>query len=109
MMEETMQELIKNFIYLGAGAAFATKEKIETVKNELVEKGKMTQDEGKQFVDDLMNKSEKAKEELETKIREMVAEQLDKTSMATKDDIADLQKQILELRKMLEKTRKSSS
>ena len=104
-----MQELIKNLMYLGAGAAFATKEKLESVKNDLIEKGKMTQDEGKQFVDDLMQKSEKAKQELETKIRDMVAEQLDKTNMATKDDIADLQKQVLELRKMLEKSRKSAS
>ena len=103
-----MQELIKNMFYLGAGAAFATKEKIDEVKNDLVEKGKMTQDEGRQFVDDLVKRSEKAKDDMEKKVQDLVAEQMDKMNMATKDDLADLQKQVQELRKMLEKTKKSA-
>ena len=103
-----MQELIKNMFYLGAGAAFATKEKIDEVKNDLVEKGKMTQDEGRQFVDDLGKRSEKAKDDREKKVQDIVAEQMDKMNMATKDDLADLQKQVQELRKMLEKTKKSA-
>lgn len=103
-----MQELIKNMFYLGAGAAFATKEKIDEVRNDLVEKGKMTQDEGRQFVDDLVKRSEKAKDDLEKKVQDVVAEQMAKMNMATKDDVADLQKQVQELRKMLEKTKKSA-
>lgn len=102
-----MQEFIKNIFYLGAGAAFATKDKIEEIKNDLIEKGKMTQDEGKQFVDDLVKKSEKAKADMEKRVREVVSEQMDKMNMATKDDLADLQKQVLELRKMIEKSQKA--
>ena len=93
-----MQELLKNLLYLGAGAAFVTKEKIEDLKNDLVDKGKLTQDEGKQFVDDLLHKSEK--------INEVVTEQLDKMNVAKGDDIADLREQIQELRAMVEKLQK---
>ena len=102
-----MQELLKNVFYLGAGFAFMTKEKIEELKKDLIDKGKMTQDEGKQFVDDLIKKSEKAKADVEKKVRDLVDEKLEKMKVATTDDIAELRKQIEELRAMVEEKRKS--
>jgi len=101
-----MQELLKNVFYLGAGFAFMTKEKIEDLKKDLIDKGKMTQDEGRQFVDDLVKKSEKAKEDVEKKVGELVADKLEKMKVATSDDIAELRKQIDELREMIEEKRK---
>ena len=101
-----MQELLKNVFYLGAGFAFMTKEKIEELKKDLIDKGKMTQDEGRQFVDDLVKKSEKAKEDVEKKVGELVADKLEKMKVATSDDIAELRKQIDELREMIEEKRK---
>lgn len=98
-----MQELLKNLLYLGAGAAFVTKEKIEELKNDLVDKGKMTQDEGKQFVDDLLQKSDDIKGKFDEKINEVVSEQLEKMNVAKSDDINDLREQIQELRAMVEK------
>jgi polyhydroxyalkanoate synthesis regulator phasin len=98
-----MQELLKNLLYLGAGAAFVTKEKIEELKDDLVGKGKLTQDEGKQFVDDLLNKSDDIKGKFEEKINEVVAAQLDKVNVAKSDDISDLRAQIQELRALIEK------
>ncbi len=102
-----MQEILKNLLYLGAGAAFVTKEKIEELKNDLVEKGKLTQDEGKEFVDELLNKSDDIKGKFEEKINGVVTEQLDKMNMANSDDIADLREQIQELRAMVEKLQKT--
>lgn len=101
-----MQELLKNLLYLGAGAAFVTKEKIEELKNDLIDKGKLTQDEGKQFVDELLKKSDDIKGKLEEKINEVVAERLEKMNVARSDDIADLRAQIQELRKLIEKLQK---
>ena len=103
-----MQEFVKGVFYLGAGLAFMTKEKIEELKKDLIDRGKMTQDEGRQFVDDLMKKSEQAKADVEKKVREVVAEQLERMKVATTDDIAELRKQIEELRIMLEHSRKSA-
>jgi polyhydroxyalkanoate synthesis regulator phasin len=103
-----MQDLLKNVFYLGAGFAFMTKEKIEELKKDLIDKGKMTQDEGKQFVDDLIKKSEKAKADAEKKVRDLVDEQLSRMKVATSDDIAELRKQIDELRGMVEEKRKAA-
>jgi polyhydroxyalkanoate synthesis regulator phasin len=35
-----MKELLKNVVYAGVGAAFLTRDKIEEVRGELVNKGK---------------------------------------------------------------------
>ena len=45
-----MKETLKNMFYIGAGAAFLTKEKLEELKNDLMEKGNVTQEEGKQLL-----------------------------------------------------------
>jgi polyhydroxyalkanoate synthesis regulator phasin len=99
-----MQEFIKNFFYLGAGAAFMTKEKMDELKNEFIEKGKMTQDEGKKFVDEWIKKSEEARADIEKRIQESVNERLEKMNIATRDDIHNLQSQIDVLRLMVEQT-----
>ena len=101
-----MQELLKNLLYLGAGAAFVTKDKIEELKTDLIDKGKLTQDEGKQFVDELLQKSDDIKGKFEEKITETVTEQLDKMNVAKSEDISDLREQIQELRAMVEKLQK---
>ncbi len=53
-----MKELLKNVVYTGIGAAFLTKEKIEEFKDDLVNQGKIGQDEGKRFVDELVQKTD---------------------------------------------------
>jgi polyhydroxyalkanoate synthesis regulator phasin len=42
-----MEDTLKNLLYQGLGVAVITKEKIEKVVAEMVEKGKVTQEEGK--------------------------------------------------------------
>jgi len=98
-----MKETLKNIFYIGAGAAFLTKEKLEELKTELVEKGKVTQEEGKQLIKEMLKKSEEAKNQLEQKIQETVTDQLKKRNVATGEDIAELKRQVEELKAMLEK------
>ncbi|MDR2549454.1 MAG: hypothetical protein LBD10_04545 [Desulfobulbus sp.] len=92
-----MMEFVKNAVYAGIGAAFLTKEKIEELKGELIEKGKMSQEEGKQFVDDLLRKSEKAKDQLDLWLNKRVEDRIKQLNLATKDEIAELQRKIEEL------------
>jgi polyhydroxyalkanoate synthesis regulator phasin len=102
-MEATMKEMLKNILYAGIGAAFLTKEKIEELKSELIEKGKMSQEEGKQFVDELLRKSEKAKDQLELWINKRVEDRVDQFNLATKDEVAELRRKIEELQVALNK------
>lgn len=99
-----MKEMLKNVLYAGIGAAFLTKEKIEELKGDLIEKGKLSQEEGKQFVDELLRKSEKAKDQLDLWINKRVEDRIDQLNLATKDEIAELRRKIEELQVALNKT-----
>ncbi|MBV5316701.1 MAG: hypothetical protein JZU50_02725 [Desulfobulbaceae bacterium] len=92
-----MKEMLKNVLYAGIGAAFLTKEKIEELKGDLIEKGKLSQEEGRQFVDDLLRKSEKAKDQLDLWINKRVEDRVNQLNLATKDELAELQRKIEEL------------
>jgi len=89
-----MFDMIKKTMLAGIGLSLMTKEKIEKIATEFIEKGRMSEKEGKEFVDELMKKSEEAKNTLETSIEKTVKKVLDKMNIATKDDIIDLEKKI---------------
>jgi len=93
-----MQEILKTIVHASLGAAFLTKDKIEEIKNNLLERGRLSQEEGKQFVADLVHRSEKAKEELDQWIEKKVAERIDRLNLASKDEIAALRAAIEDLR-----------
>ncbi|MDH3329944.1 MAG: phasin family protein, partial [Desulfobulbaceae bacterium] len=81
------------------------KEKLEELKKELIEKGKMTSEEGKQFVDDLMKKSEDIRNEMEKKVQETVTEQLKKMNVASHDDVDKLRAEIETLKAAIKKSK----
>ena len=92
-----MKETLKNILYTGIGIAFLTKEKVEELKADLIEKGKMSQEEGRQFVDDLLRRSEKARDQLDLWINKRVEERIAQFDLATRDDLADLRRTVEEL------------
>jgi polyhydroxyalkanoate synthesis regulator phasin len=96
-MEDTMKETLKNILYTGIGIAFLTKEKVEELKADLIEKGKMSQEEGRLFVDDLLRRSEKARDQLDLWINKRVEERIAQFDLATRDELADLRRQVEEL------------
>ncbi len=98
-----MKELLKNIAYTGIGAAFLTKDKIEELKDDLVEQGKISQDEGKQFVDELVKKTDSIKDSLDLKISKIVEEKIKQLDIVTNDDFADLRRQVEELQIALNK------
>ena len=100
-----MKELFKNIMYAGLGAAFITKEKLEELQKELIEKGKMSQEEGEQFVDELRLKSEKAREQLDGWITSRVEERVRQLNLATRDEVVELQRKIDELQSLVSKDR----
>ena len=97
-----MKDVLKNMFYIGAGAAFLTKEKLEELRTELIDKGKMTQDEGKQFIDDIVKKSEEAKSQIDEQIHDAITARMKNMDIATGDDIAQLRIQIEDLKAMIE-------
>jgi len=52
-----MFDIIKKVMLTGVGLAAMTKDKVEEVARDLAKKGKLTEKEGKELVDDLLKKS----------------------------------------------------
>ncbi|MBW1750601.1 MAG: hypothetical protein JRJ37_07895 [Deltaproteobacteria bacterium] len=98
-----MKELLKSIAYTSIGAAFLTKDKIEELKDDLVERGKISQDEGKQFVDELVKKTDSIKDSLDLKVSKIVEEKINQLDIVTNDDFADLRRQVEELQVALNK------
>ena len=101
--ESVMKELLKNVVYTGIGAAFLTKEKIEELKDDFVRQGKIGQDEGKRFVDELVQKTDAVKDSLDLKITQIVEAKIKQLNIVTTDDLADLRRQVEELQVALNK------
>jgi polyhydroxyalkanoate synthesis regulator phasin len=92
-----MVDLLKKAIFTGLGLAFMTKDKIEEFSKELVEKGRLSETEGKDFIDELQEKSEEARKKLEEQIQSALNSTLKKMNIATRDDISRLEKRLAKL------------
>ena len=93
-----MIELVKKTLLTGVGVAALTKEKIEEVARDFVEKGKMTEQEGRDLVNDLVSRSDESRLELQKQIGEKVEMVLEKMDLAKKSEVDALKLEIAELR-----------
>ncbi len=94
-----MIDLIKKTMLAGVGLAAMTIEKVEELAKDLTEKGKLSEKEGNELLDDLLKRSKRAKEDLDKKIENVVMKVLNKMDVATKKDIARLDKNIKNIKK----------
>jgi polyhydroxyalkanoate synthesis regulator phasin len=62
-------EILKNIAYAGVGLATVTSEKVKETINDLVEKGMISDTEGKKIVEDFFNSTDKKREEFESKFK----------------------------------------
>ena len=92
-----MKELLKNMLYTGVGAAFLTRDKLDEVRKELVDRGNLTKEEGKEFVEDLLKKSDSARDQLELWLNRRVEERIKGLNLATADELNDLRRKVEEL------------
>jgi polyhydroxyalkanoate synthesis regulator phasin len=92
-----MFEIIKKTMLVGVGLAAVTKKEVEELARELTEKGEVSEKEGKVLIDELLKKSEQARDDLETKVEDTVSKVLGRMELATKGDIDRLAKEIKRL------------
>ena len=89
-----MFDIIKKTMLTGVGLAVVTKDKVEKLTRELVKKGAITEKEGKELIDDMLQKAEQARKDLETNIESIVQKVLGKIGVVTKEDLARLEEKI---------------
>ena len=100
-------DLIKNFVYAGVGLATMTTDKIKETIDDLVEKGKISDTEGKKIIDDFLNTTEEKRAEFESKLKKTSAKISNKFDFnkteeemnSLKDRIKDLENEISSMKK----------
>lgn len=93
-----MLDELKKIFLVGIGSAAYTYEKAAELVDELVEKGKLTIDEGKELSQELranlMDKTKEATEKYKPLTKEDMKELLSGMNLATKDEIEELKKRL---------------
>ena len=105
-------EMVKNMVYAGVGLASMTSEKVKETIEELVEKGRISDTEGKRIVQDFFSSTEKRREDFESKFKmatEKVTEKLDfltkeKEIQALNDKIQSLEIELAKAKRAAIKT-----
>jgi len=98
-----MLSIIEKGLLTGIGFAAMTKDKVENLAKELIEKGGLSEKEGQALIDDLLKRSEEAQKDLEARVVELVRGAMEKLEVATKKDLAQLEAKIERLGKKPEK------
>ncbi len=103
-----MIDLIKKAVLTGVGIASLTKEKIEDLANELIEKGKMSEQEGEKLVQELLNRADESRESMKTQTENLVKKTIAKMQLARSEDIEILKAEIDKLREEISTLKKES-
>ncbi len=90
-----MDETIRKAINLGLGAFVMTKEKVESLVDELVEKGEVGKDEGKELLNKLLEKGDKTRKEIEKTAKEFIEE----LNLPSRDEFNELKAEVEKLKK----------
>ncbi len=95
--------LFKKLFYTGVGLTISTKEKVEQKINELVEKNKITAEEGKKFIDEFVKDFDEKKNDVEKELRDFIRKTANTMKFAKKRDVQNLNKRLDEIESKLEK------
>ena len=97
-----MFDLIKKAMFTGIGMAALTKEKIEEIAADFVQKGNLSENEGRKLVDELMKKSEESKEEIKKQLDALVYATIEKMQLARTSQIDEISQALQILKEKIE-------
>ena len=98
-----MEDLFKKLLYAGAGLAVTAKESLEKSIDELIEKGKISDEEGQKIVENFFEKTASKKEEFEEKLTKVTEQIAAKLNYVRKSEVYELKKRIEEMEALLKK------
>ncbi|MDM8553682.1 phasin family protein [Desulfococcaceae bacterium HSG7] len=96
-----MIDLFKKTMVSGVGLALMAKDEAENMAQEWVSQSKMTEEEGKKFVEEILTKYGETQDKLEERVGKSVKEFLKKVDIVTGEEFNRMKKEIRELKKSL--------
>ena len=98
-----MLDLIKKTILTGIGIASLTKDKIEELGKKLAEESKLSEEEGRKLINDLLKQSDEARKNLETQVEKLVKSTLERLDIPSKKEMDELKARIKNLEALNDK------
>lgn len=89
-----MESIFKKLIYTGIGLASITRERLQKNIDDLVSNQKLSKEEGKKIVDDVMEKTATKRDEFESQFNKIKEEVMDKFNFASAKDFEALQRRV---------------
>jgi polyhydroxyalkanoate synthesis regulator phasin len=92
-----MLDFIKKAIFIGAGLASMTAEKIQEAVDEIVKKGELSEKQGRELLEELFERSAKARKEMSERVEKLTQDALEKLKIPTRREMDELKARIDEL------------
>lgn len=89
-----VEKMITKAVQLGLGVMDVTKEQVEKFVKEVTKNNKTNVAEGRKMVDKILKDAKVAKDKLEKKIDAQVKKIIEKSNLATKKDLKDLEQKL---------------
>ena len=96
-----MIDLFKKTMVSGMGLALMAKDEAENMAQDWVRQSKMTEEEGKKFIEEILVKYGETQDKLEERVGKSVKEFLKKVDVVTGEEFNRMKKEIRELKKSL--------
>lgn len=96
-MEQDTKDFLKKISYLAIGIFSPDSNHFSEMVDEWVEKGKMTEEEGRKFVEEMVDKVKNIKSEIEQSVLEQSQSFYENIHIATTEQIEALEKRITTL------------
>lgn len=87
-----MLDMFKKSMLTGLGLVIKTRDEVESLAKEWIDKQKMSETEGRKFMDDLLKKYDDSRGKLEDRIERSVKKTLKKSNIATREEVEALKK-----------------
>jgi len=101
-----MLDITRKLLLASLGAVELTKEKMESIVQELIKKGEISKDEGTGLIEEILRRGEESEKALRSKIETEITKVIEKLNIPTKDEIQELKEKIEVLTKKIEEIAK---
>lgn len=96
-----MSDFLEKGLLLGWGALALTREKAEEIVNELIEKGRVSEEDSAEVLKNLMARAEDEKQAVEDRIHGALDKAVQRLNPATGEDIGELKEQLDRIEQLL--------
>ena len=103
-----MMQLLKKSAFMSLGLAVLSTSAIKRIGQKIAEESKLSEEEGRKLVEDMLVESEKSKDLLKKKVEKCVKESVSEMDIATSKDVASINQRLEAIEKELSKGSKPS-